>query len=61
MSNIENLGVTVEDYLEVLAAGIDILDLKDLENQGIPTHLAVKVMEITEKVVNKTATEAEIV
>ncbi len=61
MSNIENLGVTVEDYLEVLAAGIDILDLKDLENQGIPTHLAVKVMEITEKVVNKTATDAEIV
>ena len=61
MSEIENLGVTVEDYLEVLAAGIDILDLKDLENQGIPTHLAVKVMEITEKVVNKTATDAEIV
>ena len=36
MSNIENLGVTLEDYLAGLAAGIDILELKDLENQGIP-------------------------
>ena len=61
MSNIENLGVTLEDYLAGLAAGIDILELKDLENQGIPTHLALEVMEITKKVVNKTATEAEIV
>ena len=61
MSNIENLGVNVEDYLENMAAGIDILELKDLENQDIPTHLALEVMEITKKVVNKTATEAEIV
>lgn len=61
MSNLENLGVTVEEYLEGMVAGIDILELKRLENQGIPTHLAVELMEITEKVVNKTATEAEIV
>ncbi|HAX75897.1 MAG TPA: hypothetical protein DCY88_08685 [Cyanobacteria bacterium UBA11372] len=61
MSNIENLEVTVEDYLAGLAAGIDILELKRLENQGIPTHLALEVLEITEKVVNKTATDAEIV
>ena len=61
MSEIENLGVTVEEYLEGLAAGIDVLELKRLENRGIPTHLAIEVMEIKEKVVNGTATDAEIV
>ncbi|WP_281257007.1 hypothetical protein [Brunnivagina elsteri] len=40
MSEIEDYGVTVEEYLFVLAAGIDILELRSLEARGIPTNLA---------------------
>jgi hypothetical protein len=57
MSEIEDLGVTVEEYLEGMAAGIDILELKRLEKRGIPTNLALEVMDITAKVINGTATD----
>ncbi|MBC1218573.1 hypothetical protein GNF10_14430 [Nostoc sp. UCD121] len=61
MSEIENLGVSVEEYLEGLAAGIDILELKRLEARGIPTNLALEVMAIIPKVINGTATPEEVV
>jgi hypothetical protein len=46
MSEIEDYGVTVEEYLFVLAAGIDILELRS--------------MAIVPKVANGTATPEEI-
>lgn len=61
MLEIENLGVSVEEYLDGLAAGIDILELKRLEAKGIPTNLALEVMAIVPKVINGTATPEEIV
>lgn len=61
MSKIENLGVSVEEYLEGLAAGIDVLELKRLEARGIPTNLALEVMAIIPKVINGTATPEEVV
>ncbi|MBG1267660.1 hypothetical protein [Nostoc sp. WHI] len=61
MLPIENLGVTVEEYLDGLAAGIDILELRRLEAKGIPTNLALEVMAIVPKVINGTATPEEIV
>lgn len=54
-------GVSVEDYLDGLAVGIDVLELKRLEACGIPTNLALEVMEVAQKVINGTATDAEIV
>ena len=61
MSEIEDLGVSVEEYLEGMARGIDVLHLKRLENAGIPTDLALEVMQITERIVNNTATPEEVV
>jgi hypothetical protein len=61
MPEIEDLGVTVEEYLEGLAAGIDILELRRLEARGIPTHLALEAIEIDKKVLNGTATLEEVV
>ncbi len=61
MLEIENLGVSVEEYLDGLAAGIDVLELKRLEAKGIPTTLALEVMAIVPKVINGTATPEEIV
>jgi hypothetical protein len=61
MPDIENFGVSVEEYLDGLAVGIDVLELKRLEAKGIPTNLALEVMEITQKVINGTATPEEIV
>lgn len=61
MVEIENLGVSVEEYLDGLAAGIDVLELKRLEARGIPTHLALEVMAIFPKVINGTATPEEVV
>ena len=61
MLEIENLGVSVEEYLDGLAAGIDVLELKRLEAKGIPTNLALEVMATTQKVINGTATPEEIV
>lgn len=61
MPEIENLGVSVEEYLDGLAVGIDILDLKRLEAKGIPTHLALEVMTINQKIIDGTATPEEIV
>ena len=61
MSNIEDYGVTVEEYLEGMAAGIDVLELKRLEASGIPTNLALELMAITPKVIDGTATPEEVV
>ncbi|MBN3887667.1 MAG: hypothetical protein HWQ43_00290 [Nostoc sp. JL31] len=61
MLSIQNLGVSVEEYLDGLAAGIDLLELKRLEAKGIPTNLALEVMAIVPKVINGTATLEEIV
>jgi hypothetical protein len=61
MVEIENLGVTVEEYLDGLTAGIDILELKRLEARGIPTNLALEVMAIAPKIINGTATLEEVV
>ncbi|MEH2253553.1 hypothetical protein [Nostoc sp.] len=61
MLEIENLEVSVEEYLDGLAAGIDILELKRLEAKGIPTNLALEVMAIVPKLINSTATPEEIV
>ena len=61
MSEIEDLGVTVEEYLEGLAAGIDVLELKRLTSTGIPTNLALEVMTITDRIINGTATPEEVV
>jgi hypothetical protein len=61
MSEIEDYGVTVEEYLDGMAAGVDILELKRLEARGIPTNLALEVMAITPKVIDGTATPEEIV
>ncbi|AFZ60124.1 hypothetical protein ACOWPH_17935 [Anabaena sp. PCC 7938] len=61
MPEIENLEVTVEEYLEGMAAGIDILELKRLKISGIPEDLALEVMKITPRVINGTATPEEIV
>ncbi|MHC0068152.1 hypothetical protein ACWATR_35700 [Nostoc sp. UIC 10890] len=61
MSEIENLGVSVEEYLDGLAAGIDVLELKRLEAWGIPTNLALEVMAIMPKVIDGTATPEEVV
>jgi hypothetical protein len=61
MSEIENFGVSVEEYLDGLAAGIDILELKRLEASGIPTNLALELMAIMPKVIDGTATPEEVV
>lgn len=61
MLEIENLGVSVEEYLDGLAAGIDVLELKRLEARGIPTNLALEVMAIIPKLIDGTATPEEIV
>ncbi|HYX16698.1 MAG TPA: hypothetical protein VE944_20475 [Nostoc sp.] len=61
MSEIEDLGVSVEEYLDGLAAGIDILELKRLEASGIPTNLALEVIAIAQKTIDGTATPEEIV
>ncbi|AFY57914.1 hypothetical protein Riv7116_5545 [Rivularia sp. PCC 7116] len=60
MQEIQDFGVTVEEYLEGLEAGIDILELKRLEAWGIPTDLALELMNIMPKVANGTATHEEI-
>lgn len=61
MLEIEDLGVSVEEYLEGLRAGIDVLELKRLEAKGIPTNLALEVMSIAPKIINGTATPEEVV
>ncbi|MEH2055562.1 MAG: hypothetical protein V7K97_05175 [Nostoc sp.] len=61
MAEIENLGVTVEEYLDGLTAGIDVLELKRLEARGIPTNLALEVMAIAPKIIDGTATPEELV
>ncbi|MEC4816665.1 MAG: hypothetical protein SAK29_25870 [Scytonema sp. PMC 1069.18] len=57
---IEDLGVSVEEYLKGLEAGVDILELERLKRHGIPENLALEVMEISERVINGTATPEEV-
>lgn len=61
MSEIRDYGVTVEEYLDGLANGVDILELRRLEASGIPTHFALELMTIMPKVENGTATPEEVV
>ena len=61
MSEIRDYKVTVEEYLDGLANGVDILELRRLEASGIPTHFALELMAITPKVENGTATPEEVV
>jgi hypothetical protein len=61
MAEIEDLEVTVEEYLEGMAAGIDVLELKRLKKQGIPEKLALELMEVMPRVINGTATPEEVV
>lgn len=61
MPEIRDFGVSVEEYLEGLEAGIDVLELKRLEASGIPTSMALEVMNIAERVQAGTATPEEVV
>ncbi|WP_127085142.1 hypothetical protein [Dulcicalothrix desertica] len=61
MPEIEDYGITVEEYLEGLEKGVDVLELRRLEEWGIPTDLALELMRITPKVANGTATPEEVV
>ena len=61
MPEIRDFGVSVEEYLEGLEAGIDVLELKRLEASGIPTSMALEVMTIAERVQAGTATPEEVV
>ncbi|BAZ17764.1 hypothetical protein NIES4071_96440 [Calothrix sp. NIES-4071] len=58
---IQDYGVTVEEYLDGMEKGIDILELRSLEEWGVPTDLALELMTIMPKVANGTATPDEIV
>jgi hypothetical protein len=58
--DIEDLEVSVEEYLEGLAAGIDVLELERLKREGIPKNLALELMEIMSRVTNGTAMPEEV-
>jgi hypothetical protein len=61
MAEIEDYGITVEEYLEGLEKGVDVLELRRLEEWGVPTDLALELMTLIPKVANRTATPDEIV
>lgn len=61
MAEIEDYGITVEEYLEGLEKGVDVLELRRLEEWGVPTDLALELMTLIPKVANRTATPEEIV
>lgn len=61
MPEIEDYGITVEEYLEGLEKGVDVLELRRLEEWGVPTDLALELMTLIPKVANRTATPDEIV
>lgn len=61
MPEIEDYGISVEEYLERLEKGVDVLELRRLEEWGVPTDLALELMTIMPKVANRTATPEEIV
>ncbi|BDA75125.1 hypothetical protein RIVM261_033000 [Rivularia sp. IAM M-261] len=61
MPEIEDYGITVEEYLEGLEKGVDVLELRRLEEWGVPTDLALELMTLIPKVANRTATPEEIV
>ncbi|MEB3213011.1 MAG: hypothetical protein VKL39_16780 [Leptolyngbyaceae bacterium] len=58
---IEDLCITVEEYLESMAAGIDILEIKRLEKRGISYELALDVIEITQNIIDGTASDEDVV
>lgn len=57
---IDDFGISVEEYLEGLAQGIDVLEVKSLEQWGIPSELVMELIEINDRVSNGTATPEEI-
>ena len=57
MAEIEDLGVTVEEYLEAQAGGIDLLKIKGLEAWGIPREYVMELITLVAKVQSRTATE----
>lgn len=57
---IDDFGISVEEYLEGLAQGIDILEVKSLERWGIPSELVMELIEINDRVSHGTATPEEI-
>ena len=61
MTEIEDLGVTVEEYLEAQADGIDLLEVKGLEAWGIPREYVMELITLVAKVQSGTATEEEVV
>jgi hypothetical protein len=61
MVDIRDDNVTVEEYLESMAQGIDLLELRRLEACGIPTDLALECMKIHERLVQGVATPEEVV
>ena len=61
MAEIEDLGVTVEEYLEAQAGGIDLLKIKGLEAWGIPREYVMELITLVAKVQSRTATEEEVV
>lgn len=58
---IEDYGITVEEYLEGMAKGIDVLELERLKRRGLSEDFALEVMQITDRVVAGTATLDEVV
>jgi hypothetical protein len=58
---IEDLGVTVEEYLAGLEKGVDVLELKRLVRSGIPENLALEVMDTVKHITNGTATPEQVV
>jgi hypothetical protein len=61
MPEIEDYGVTIEEYLEGLESGIDILELRSLEASGIPTSMALELMNIMKRLTEGIATPEEVV
>lgn len=58
---IQDYGITVEEYLEGMEKGIDVLELERLKRSGIREDLALEVMKIMELVVAGTATPEQVV
>jgi hypothetical protein len=58
---VDDFGVSVEEYLEGLAKGVDILEVRSLEQWGIPSELVMELIEINQRVSNGTATPEEVV
>jgi hypothetical protein len=58
---IQDYGITVEEYLAGMEKGIDVLELERLKRSGIREDLALEVMKIMECIIAGTATSEQIV